>query len=250
MANTLVKLPEEKRRAIIVLSKMKTKPRTIYTWSDDMAYAVGLVASDGCLQRDGRVVLTSKDRELLETFRRIVGAEVTIRSRSGGFGVITEDVWINRPGLYDFMLAVGLTPAKSKTIGPLNIPEEYLLHFVRGVLDGDGTIVILHDKRSRLPMLQTKFFSASKPFLEWLWISLRQTGIVEGGTIYTFNRPFRQLYSLMFAKSDSIRLLQALYKNPCAPHLARKKAKFEEFFALTRQVTEKQKTATNQSLQF
>ncbi len=37
---------------------MKTKPRTIYTWSDDLAYAVGLIASDGCLQRVGRVVQT------------------------------------------------------------------------------------------------------------------------------------------------------------------------------------------------
>ena len=227
---------------------MKTKPRTIYAWSADIAYAVGLIASDGCLQRDGRVVLTSKDRDLLETFSQIVGAEVKIRSRLGGFGVVTSDVWINRPGFYDFLLTAGLMPNKSKTLGPLDIPLEYWMDFTRGVFDGDGTIVILKDKRSRFPMLQVKFFSGSLVFLEWLWENLRALQVVEGGTIYTFKRQFRQLFSLSFAKADSVQLLREMYKNEDCPHLPRKRAKYEEFLALTTQVSG-QKNCNDPSLQ-
>ena len=215
---------------------MKTKPRTIYEWSAEMAYVVGLVASDGCLQRDGRVVLTSKDRELLETFSAIVGADVKIKSRSSGFGVTTSDVCINRPGFYEFLLAAGLTPAKSKTLGPLNVPPEYFMDLTRGIFDGDGSVVILKDARSRFPMLQVKFFSGSRVFLEWLWENLRVLAGVEGGTIYTFKRFPRQLFSLPFAKADSIRLLDTMYESENCPHLSCKRAKFAEFLELTARV--------------
>src|SRR3972149_3362535 len=39
-------------------------------WAPELAYAVGLLAPDGNLSGDGRhLSLTSKDRDLLETFR-------------------------------------------------------------------------------------------------------------------------------------------------------------------------------------
>lgn len=40
-------------------------------WSNELAYAVGLIATDGNLSKDGRhIELTSKDTEQLETFKR------------------------------------------------------------------------------------------------------------------------------------------------------------------------------------
>ena len=39
-------------------------------WSDNFAYAIGLIASDGCLSKDGRhIYFTSKDKHLVENLK-------------------------------------------------------------------------------------------------------------------------------------------------------------------------------------
>ncbi|MBU2540255.1 hypothetical protein KJ786_03805 [Patescibacteria group bacterium] len=44
----------------------KSKPR----WSQNISYAVGLLATDGCLYNDGRHIdFTSKDIQLIKTFK-------------------------------------------------------------------------------------------------------------------------------------------------------------------------------------
>lgn len=42
-------------------------------WNVNLAYAVGLIASDGCLSKDGRHIdLTSTDIDQIQTFARIL----------------------------------------------------------------------------------------------------------------------------------------------------------------------------------
>src|SRR2546421_2559786 len=49
--------------------------RTI--WASDIAYAVGLLATDGNLSRNGRTVsVSSKDADLLETVRRCLHLQI------------------------------------------------------------------------------------------------------------------------------------------------------------------------------
>ncbi len=49
-------------------------PKRTYEWSPEIAYSVGLMASDGCLSKDGRHIdLTSVDIEQLENFSRAIG---------------------------------------------------------------------------------------------------------------------------------------------------------------------------------
>ena len=71
-------------------------------WSPDLAYAVGLVATDGNLSPDGRhMSFISKDRDLVETFRQCFGlttAARVVRSRTGG--VYYRVQWCGRR-LYD-----------------------------------------------------------------------------------------------------------------------------------------------------
>jgi len=46
-------------------------------WSELMAYVVGLLATDGCLSSDRRhIILTSRDRELVETFLTCLGRPI------------------------------------------------------------------------------------------------------------------------------------------------------------------------------
>ncbi len=53
-------------------------------WTAQFAYALGLLASDGCLSKDGRHIdLTSKDVEQLENFMKCVGIQATIGEKQG-----------------------------------------------------------------------------------------------------------------------------------------------------------------------
>ena len=47
----------------------KPKKKISTNWSAELAYAVGLIATDGCLSKDKRHIdFTSKDKELIKTF--------------------------------------------------------------------------------------------------------------------------------------------------------------------------------------
>ena len=53
--------------------------------------------------------------------------------------------WYDR-SLYEWLFEIGLTPAKSLTLRPVSVPDEYFADFFRGCIDGDGTILIYTDR--------------------------------------------------------------------------------------------------------
>ncbi|PIP23436.1 MAG: hypothetical protein COX36_03420, partial [Candidatus Nealsonbacteria bacterium CG23_combo_of_CG06-09_8_20_14_all_38_19] len=55
-------------------------------WSPKLAYIVGLLATDGSLSIDGRHIdFTSKDVQLLKTFKKCLGLKNKIGFKSSGF---------------------------------------------------------------------------------------------------------------------------------------------------------------------
>src|SRR3989344_7733317 len=117
-------------------------------WSANLAYAIGLLATDGCLSPPGHLIdLTSKDCEQLENFCRCVGVDFTITKKQAGNGKECLRVQFKSVLFYNFLLSIGLTPAKSKTLGPLAIPDKYFFHFLRGAFDGDGCTYSYWDPR-------------------------------------------------------------------------------------------------------
>ena len=53
-----------------------------YIWSPKIAYSVGLIASDGCLSKDGRHVdLNSIEIEQLQNFSKAIGRSLSIRPK-------------------------------------------------------------------------------------------------------------------------------------------------------------------------
>jgi hypothetical protein len=109
------------------------------SWAHELAYAVGLIATDGCLYNDGRhVAFTSKDLDLIRTFLSCLGRLARIRTKRGlgrAFQVEFSDAPLHR-----WLRRIGIGPRKSLTLGALDVPDEFLLSVVRGLLDGDGTI--------------------------------------------------------------------------------------------------------------
>src|SRR5437660_12338251 len=119
-------------------------------WSDSMAYIVGLTATDGCLITGRRVVnFKSEDRQLVETYLRLLGRLNRIRivkTRTGGVVYVTQ---FHDSRLYRWFLSVGLTPRKSLTLGAIPVPDQFLLPLARGLMAGVGRLTNFVNPPSR-----------------------------------------------------------------------------------------------------
>ena len=110
---------------------------------------------------------------------------------------------------FEYLLKIGLTPKKSKTLGKLKVPNKYFPHFLRGCIDGDGNISISKHPESKHPQCQIRLYSASKKFLEWILKSCRKNFLIKGGSISKINNS--SIYSLKFGKSDSLKIVNRIY---------------------------------------
>lgn len=207
----------------------RVEPRVALDWSHELAYAVGLIATDGCLASKVKLItLVSKDIQLLMTYLRCLrrSGSVRLHAREGpAFHVQFKDA-----RFYEWLMSIGITPRKSLTLGAIDVPDGYLISLTRGLLDGDGSVrfdtVVPNPRRYpnlTYPRINVLFHSASRGHLQWLQARLSALlGI--SGLLLTSNDPSRAnpMYRLKFAKHASITLLTELYRDPKAPRLDRK----------------------------
>lgn len=206
-----------------------------YVWSPDLAYVVGLMATDGNLSRTRwGLSLASKDSELLETVRRCLRLTNAITPYTDSLCYHIQ--WRDRR-LYTWLVEIGLMPAKSLTLGPLKIPEEYFADFFRGCIDGDGTVLVYEDqyhvakKKSYVyDRLYVYLYSASLPFLNWVRARICTT-LGVSGAINERRKGDRACWSLRYAKAESIRLLGWIYYAADVPCLLRKREKAERYLS-------------------
>jgi hypothetical protein len=201
------------------------------SWSDDMAYLVGLTATDGCLITGRRAInFKSGDRQLVETYLRLLGRKNRVKSHPTNKGGIAYYTQFHDSRLYEWFRSVGLTPRKSLTIGALSVPDGFLMPLVRGLLDGDGSIineVYRADTGRRSDYyweyLITSFNSGSGEHIAWLRRVLGRVLDLKGSVQETTTTAGNPYFALRYAKAASSVLLPLLYPTG-APCLERKRA--------------------------
>jgi len=121
--------------------------------------------------------MRSSELQLLKTFKKCLNLSNKIaRSRNDG--------WAKKPcyriqfssaQFYSWLLKIGLFPAKTYTIGKLDIPDKYFSDFLRWHLDGDGSISTYVDRWNTFKnpnyvytRLFIRFQSVSKKHIHWL----------------------------------------------------------------------------------
>jgi hypothetical protein len=197
------------------------------TWRPELAYAIGLIATDGCLSKDGLLVdLTSKDREQLLNFSRCLEVSFNIGNKWNSMGDKYLRIQFKNRIFYDFLLSIGLTPRKSLTMGKLSIPDEYFFDFLRGCLDGDGCFYSYWDPRWRSShMFYLEFVSASIKHIEWLRKTLKDVLNVNGHVVSDGRK---RAHQLKYAKKEALVIIKKMYYNPKVVCLSRKKFKIEK----------------------
>ena len=153
----------------------------------------------------------SNDTDLLELVRRRLRLNTDIRPHRGGYGTRCHHLaWSDRR-LYDWLANVGLTPAKSLTLGPLAVPDEYFADFFRGCVDGDGSIVSYIDRYHTFKSasyvytrLYVSIVSASVRFIEWLRACVRRLVNVAGHVDVRRSGGRHDIWRLRYAKRESL----------------------------------------------
>lgn len=209
----------------------KPKNKIKIKWSSDFAYAVGLIATDGCLnKRNGHIDFTSKELEQILNFKRCLNLDSKIGKKFSGTSHLSYRVQFQDMFFYDFLLQIGLTTAKSKSLERLNIPIKYFFDFLRGVFDGDGTSYSYWDPRWKSSfMFYISFASASKNFILWLREMINNEIGVNGHLTKSMKS---SCFQLKYAKSDSYKILKKMYYSESTSCLKRKRLKIEKTLAI------------------
>jgi hypothetical protein len=205
----------------------KPKGKVKIKWSPNFAYAIGLIATDGHLSHDGcHIGLTSKDTEQLMHFTQCLELNNIIGKKFSGAGNLSYRVQFGDVIFHAYLVKIGITPKKSKTIGRIAVPTKYFFDFLRGAFDGDGSFYSYRDPRWKSSfMFYTTFASASRPYLEWLQEHLVQVLGTNGHITHTKSKSTLQL---KYAKGESLKILKNMYYSPQVVHLTRKRLKIDK----------------------
>jgi len=198
-----------------------------HTWCDDLAWLLGLIWSDGCLKGNS-IEVVSKDRDLIESIVALIGQEDGLKKRKGA------QAWCVRfssRSVADWLRSLGLTEAKSFTAPFPTLPPEYEAAFVRGLVDGDGS-VLLSSRRpgQQVADLRVQLVGAS-PFIRdgyCRWLS-------KYGISYSVGISHGSVWQVMISRQESLRTLyRLLYPAPGVSALARKRRPFDQWMATPR----------------
>jgi len=153
-------------------------PNKEFEWTPELAYVIGLLVTDGCLSNDERhIIMRSSELPLLKTFKRCLNLSnrITETFNNGWSKKRNYRIQFGDVQFYRWLLKIGLFPAKTYTIGKINVPNKYFSDFLRGHLDGDGSVWTYKDYWNTFKnpkyiykRLWTKFISASETHIKWL----------------------------------------------------------------------------------
>lgn len=202
----------------------------------DMAYILGLLASDGSVSVKENLIaiqLLDKDKEILEKIKKETEVsrplEEYIRKETG-HKIISFRNWskIWKQDLAHF----GIVPKKTfKLQPPIFLDPKFKIDYIRGYFDGDGSVYSLN-KKNRVFIEIT---GASKPLIDWIHETLVNdyhiivnkpiTETLSNGTI---------MYKIKIGNKNEILKLYNLFYNKTNFYISRKKEKMETLLNIPR----------------
>lgn len=182
-------------------------------------YVIGYFASDGNLSIDGRHLnITSKDRHHLYSIRKALHLKSKIGKKSRGAERIKKysHLQFGDINFYRYLLAIGFSPRKSLTLGAIDVEGEYFGDFLRGVIDGDGSISTWIHRSNRVRQWSLRVSSGSTTFINWLQVKIEEDfGLI--GKIHVRKQANRTnpVYVIKFGKKAALKILKKIYYRDC-----------------------------------
>lgn len=179
--------------------------------SKDKAYWLGVIVSDGTIQKDGyKTALTSKDKDLILKFKHAIESGHPI-SKIASFDKRTKKTYtrymiqINSKEFTSYIINLGITSKKSYVCNFPKIEEKYYLHFLRGLFDGDGSVTLKNKNNVRMS------FTATREIINFIQKFFKEKYNIEPHPIYITSENMNVCRTHYF--EDAKKLLSLLYEN-------------------------------------
>lgn len=185
------------------------------SFTPESCYWAGFIAADGCINSNKRNVgieLAYIDNQHLKNLCGVVERDdmVWVRERESGGKIYkySSVSIVSKKIVSDLSDNFSVTPKKSLTLQPPNnLPKEYVHHFIRGYIDGDGHIGWhKHNNKPRISVC-----SGSKKLLEWLTCGIKNN--VKTGNPKIRKSKNKDLYNIEFMGNQVYDILDWLYKD-------------------------------------
>jgi hypothetical protein len=170
-------IDEAGEERIVTHRSYEINDRFFKSWSQEMAYVLGIIYTDGNLYHDPikkqyRISIIQKHRELLDKVLKLMNCDYTLRYRKQrGIAGSVYVIDLQQEGMLHDLLELGLTANKSLNMIFPDVPTQYMRHFIRGCWDGDGSVYVTGGK------LNTSYVTGSRKFIERLVEELYKVGI-------------------------------------------------------------------------
>jgi len=214
-------------------------PNRNFRFNKNLAYVIGLIVTDGSLSSSRRhIIMTSADKDQLETFCSILKISPSKYIKPQASSGFTKNkikskqaykIQIGNKQFYNWLLTIGLKPNKTKTLKSIKIPDKFFPDFLRGWIDGDGSIFTYIDnyttyknKTYQNLRLYVQLVSASKSHLKWLQTTIKRLINIKGALSLQHAKRNKQIWRIRYSKKESIKLLNWIYYQPSLPCLKRK----------------------------
>jgi hypothetical protein len=192
-------------------------------------YWAGFIAADGSIYAPNgniRIGLSEKDKQQIELFKSAIKSSSPVRcfDTSNGYRCAQIDVY----GAYECQQVLqktfNITQAKSKTLRPpLLENEKDVRHFIRGYMDGDGSISF--NQSSKSPHW-TVSFVGTQEMLQWIKQQIQLYVIGVGNPSVCADR---NIFQILFGGWQVRPILDWLYQDSTPQiRLARKHQKYLE----------------------
>jgi len=197
-------------------------------WSDEKAWVLGLIWSDGYLSTQNRICLSSIDLELIKQFKKILQIKEETKiipsyhKKINSYVCQTKELYVigfSSIKMSKDLKRLGCHHKKSYTIDyPKELPDKYFWSFFRGLMDGDGCVCV-RKNNSFFVLLVT----ASKKLKDSLIFKFDELGIKHNMPKLRKNN----VYSISVLASSWKTVYNNMYFDNKVPCLHRKQKKFK-----------------------
>lgn len=201
------------------------------TENKNMAWLLGFIASDGCIEKDRNVIkisLSNIDREILEKIKQEISLESEVKDYVDNAGFSKSKLqWSSEQHKKD-LASYGIIPQKTFNLKcPNKLNNQFIIDYIRGYWDGDGSITII---RNNYNSLEWQITSATKEILEFFVEYLYKEYDIPKVNIHEFIRDNHILYILQYSTQSSLKLYHIMYDNISGKDLfiSRKKEKYDK----------------------
>ena len=210
---------EDGNLEVKTLNKIRFNEKFFDYWTNEMAYILGLIYTDGNVDCrnlkkanskgsyvQGRLTFSQKEIELVEKMLKLMDCDVKIsfRKKRELKDTVAGEMYyfsINSNKLFKRLQELGVNPNKSLNLKFPIIPREYIRHFIRGCWDGDGTVYIEKNGGLRAGFVSgsLEFIKTLKNHLEFHGLSSQKLHTINKGKGYYFRYNSLNDCSLLFS---------------------------------------------------